>query len=715
MKLLPACAAVAALLLVPSPLPGATIDITSGVANVEEAADWGTVLNKALADAPEGALVRIPGGRRYVVKSTVELKKGVTIHLERGAVIAGEGIDALFSVKGHGRFILEGGDGRPMLENDESKAGIVVEVMDVPEGGEASLFIRGLHLKGKACISALDPGKKYQEATGSFLGELKIEDAHLEASDRGVVYHRGRLRSLRVLDSLFTGTANRGLWVSCPITEGAYVRGNRFLDMGTDAIRLGGGKAFMVDDGALDHISAATIHENQILGGGQRAKEETSYACGILVYGNNVSIQGNIVRDFNRGEPVPGERVGHHFKLNDGTWHRGPWLTPEGKPRRRLAGAAIYAKARHGVISNNICTNSGWRAVIEVKTGGRHPYFLVANNIVDGRSLAIDDSFGFEPNVAKALWVNNVVFNMPYMAFKVSNRMQSAYVNNVIHDSKIGFQLADAPSEAPEIVSNNHFFNVESPVVGLSGKHYTLAVSPPMPIRVESEAALPAVDEEQRGRLAMICSEEGDKVAVAKRIGDQYGWAVLNEGSDYIHVSGGGAGPNWKIAGPNLVRNPGLEIRAVSGRNAGLPEEWNFSCSNDNVEASACINTVEETGRGKVLKIGGAELPRFNWILQQRLALEAGRSYRVRAMVHRSDPKNSVSLILEAGEAKKSVAAKSAGEWEELVLHLTTPEGVELPSRVRVHSGQSGEGREVRIESVSVEEIVPEERIASHG
>lgn len=129
------------------------------------------------------------------------------------------------------------------------------------------------------------------------------------------------------------------------------------------AIRIGGGAANMIDDGAVDYVSSVIVHANHVLGGGQRAPERTSYIFGILVYGNNVSIQGNVVRDFNRGEPVPGERVGHHFKLENGTWHRGPWVARDGNPRVRLAGAAIYAKARYGVISNNVCTNSGWTSV----------------------------------------------------------------------------------------------------------------------------------------------------------------------------------------------------------------------------------------------------------------------------------------------------------------------------------------------------------------
>lgn len=681
------------------------------VSDPESVADWSPVIQQATQESESGEILYFPGPRHYRLGSPVSLEKGQVFLFHASAVLTAKEIDSLFVIKGEGRYRFEGIGGKARLELNGSQ-GSVIDLCAIPEGVVPDLELISVHLVGYRGINGLvsrETGRRYIEERGS-LGEFTVLDSTIEASDIGIGHQRGEVGSLRVENTLFCGEPRMGLYISSPITGGAMVKGNKFLDIGIRALQLGGGKANMIDEGAVNHLPVVNVHDNQVIGGGKQAGENASYIMGILVYGNSISIQGNIVRDFNRGEPVPGERVGHHFKMQDGSWHRGPWVSEDGSPRRRLAGAAIYAKARHGIIANNVCTNSGWRAVIEVKTGGREPYFLVANNVVDGRSLSIEDSFGFEPNVAKAMWVNNLVYNMPNMAFKVSNRMQSAYINNVIHDSKIGFVVHDNTHEYPELIANNHFVNVETPVQGLPSTKFTAAVTPPMPIMVESERALPVPAEQDRGRMAVILDEQGDRLAMVRREGNDYGWVSL-DGEWLTRIST--VPVQWETVGSNLLTNPNLDqLDTEAVRKGGRQTRfkgWSFSSSID--------RSVEEMGVGlrsspeypgrELWSAGGENTPEFNWVMQQSLRLAPGTSWRARARVWRSDRRNALTLIMDDGRngVSKSMATTAVGEWQDLEVIFTVPEDLQSTPRVRLHSSRCGNGREIRVESVVVEEV----------
>ncbi len=685
----------------------------------EAVTDWGPLITEAMAAVGEGGALHFPGPGTYPIGQPLVVGPGVVFRFEPGVTLEGGEIPALFVLKKGKRMVFEGLDASVTL-SVKSEKGVVFDLRDLSPETVPDVILRRLHLIGYRGLDATNPPDVRYTGEQGMLGELLIEECHVEASDLGVAHQQGTIRSLRVNNCVFSGNPRMGLFVTCPISEGVYVTGNRFLNIGYRAVQLGGGKANMIDDGAVEHISAATVHNNQVLGGGHRADESVSYSVGILVYGNNVSIQGNIVRDFNRGEPVPGERIGHHFKLKDGTFHRGPWISLDGAPRRRLAGAAIYAKARNGMITNNICTNSGWRAVIEVKTGGREPYFLVANNMVDGSSLAIDESFGFEPNVAKALWVNNVVYNMPHRAFKVSNRMQSAYMNNVIYDSKIGFEIAGTPHANPELIANNHFVNVEQPVVFLSDKEFTAAVTPPFPIQVPNAAVLPSFDAAGRGRLAVV--NDRDRLMVAAYDQGEALWSDLRTGAK-------NGAPSWKSVGPNLTLNPTLDRDEPTqeeaqrwnrnAANARFPYGWQLGITPENVTATEAATYRAETGPSgtRTLNIGIEGAPAINWILQQPLALRAGATYRAKAVVQRRFPESSVTLILDdGGEVGESVKATKVGQWEELSVVFTLPERSAKSPRIRLHGSRSGEGHEVWIDSIHVEEVQPEEeKVFNHG
>ena len=158
-----------------------------------------------------------------------------------------------------------------------------------------------------------------------------------------------------MVDCTFTN-GNTGLQINAAIPKGAVVTGNILRNIGRIAILLG--KSGQIAEGCTTHVPNAIVHDNQILKGGHGAGTKHSYIHGILVYGHNVSVQGNIIRDFNRGVPVPGASAGHQIVENGKVYRER--FRKEGKQAIRLAGAAIYLKANRAIVHSNICTNSGW-------------------------------------------------------------------------------------------------------------------------------------------------------------------------------------------------------------------------------------------------------------------------------------------------------------------------------------------------------------------
>jgi hypothetical protein len=359
--------------------------------------------------------------------------------------------------------------------------------------------------------------------------------------------------------------------------------------------------------------------------------------------------------------------------------------------------------------------------VIEVKTGGREPYFLVAYNIVDGSSLSIEDSFGFEPNVAKALWVNNVVSNMPNMAFKVSNRMQDAYMNNAIFDSKYGFIVSDTTHPNPALISNNHFVNVEFPVVGLSENRFTAAVSPASPIIVKSIAALPEPAEQHRGRLAFVSGSEGDTLLIGKKMGEHYVWAAVSD-EDKVVKSNYSEEIDWVVIGGNLLLNPLQERDSPTGDEtnrwesssayAEHPYGWRSSTNPAGADLADIFKYIEVDSPSdtRVLEVGGGDSSEMSWLLEQRGLLEAGKTYRATAAVARAADETSLVLIIENGEAKQSAESVRVRDWEIIEVVFTVPMEGSKTFRYRLHCSRGGAGRPVLIDEVRLEEVEERER-----
>lgn len=695
------------------------VRVTEWVQDGEAIEDWGALLNEKLPQLASGSVIEFGGRRDYPVRTVIELHQSVQFLLGAGARLYGEGIESLIEIKDGTHFQFEGLGGRAELMLEDRPHTAVINLNRGRPGIQPDLIIRNLKITGHRGIYGMHqpdlsvPRHRYLEDAAG-LGNFIVENCHFEASDIHIGHSQATIDSVRVENSLFTGDVRHSILIASPVPNGVIVRGNRVLNAGIRGIQIGGGAATQIDDGAVNYVSSVIVHDNQILGGGHRAAWNTAYILGIIVYGNSVSIQGNIVRDFNRGEPVPGERAGHHFPVEDGSFHRGPWIPDDTLPRgqRRLAGAAIYAKARYGMIANNICTNSGWRSVIEVKTGGREPYFLVANNIVDGKSLAIEDSFGFEPNVARALWVNNVVSDMPYMAFKVSNRMESAYINNVIYDSKIGFRVSNTVTPNPELILNNYFVNVEVPVEGLSPQQFTARVSPSSPIIVESLAALPKPGAENRGQLAFVQGADTDSLYISRATEGAYAWHAIPLDGAPVQATG-----QFPVTGENLVLNP-LQDRdsatdaergqwGESGQYSQQPYGWQATINVEGLGAEQVFVYENATGPSgtRVLRAGGEGLPNLNWLLQQQLHLEPGKTYRARAVVRRNNRDNRLTLILQNGEERQSSRIGQVDQWETLEVNFTVPTDADPLSRLRLYSTGAGDGRTVWIDEVSLYEL----------
>lgn len=435
-----------------------------------------TDIHELLANAPEKTILRFSEGD-YKISKPLEVTRGTTFLMERGARLVTENND-LIRIMGDGETIIEGLGGYGELVNQETSTAStkndvysgVISLEYVPEGARPSLIMKNIIVRGFSGISGMRAKVK-----GS-MNRVEVSSCRFYCTDTHMTHRYSEVQSLKVEDSTFEGQARFGIFFASPMPGGAIIRGNTFYDVGQTAVQLSGGKFSQVADGCMDYLPNAIVENNRILGGGQRAPLSRTYIFGILVYGNNVIVRGNIVKDFNRGEKVPDAPYGHRFKLPDGSYYQGIWIATEKDPHRRMAGAAIYLKANRAIIANNICTNSGWRSVIEVKTGGIGPYALVTGNVVDGTSLSASDSYGFECSADHSVWSNNLVYNMPNCAFAVRHNKLNTCVNNVIHNARIGFQIQGGGRG--EILSGNHFRNVEKPYANTNGKSIRMDEEP---------------------------------------------------------------------------------------------------------------------------------------------------------------------------------------------------------------------------------------------
>ncbi len=702
--------------------------------------DWHEAITRAMAEASEGGVVFFPRGE-YRVDQPIEITRSVSLIFEGGARLWTPATDLIRIISGE-QIVLEGLGGRAELVNRAGHEAEFTEARGFPTGGITSvvslnhvamdarpnLRIKGLRLEGFRCIEGFVVEQKGP------MGRVEVLDCHLVGEDMHMSHRHSEVGELRVEDSLFTGDARMGIFFTSPMPGGAVVRNNILKNVGVRAIQLAG-QPSQIADGAVESLPSAIVHDNQILGGGHRAKTTTSYIMGILVYGHNISIQNNIVRDFNRGEPVPDEPYGQHILMPDGSYYRGIWVedeTRDDERGRRLAGAAIYAKARQGIISGNICTNSGWRSVIEVKTGGKEPWVLITGNVIDGSSLCIEGSYGFETGSNQSVWSNNLIYNMPETAFVVRSGRQNSYINNVIIDSKAGFRIAGRAA-TQELLMNNRFVNVTHPVVSMSADPVGAQVTPPTTLVVPSYAQLPEPSEAQRGRLAVVLTDEGDQVVVCRYVDNAYRWTLLgagassegsaSEGSAFGGAASAVVGPvSWNAesfepVGPNLTVNPDHSQDGPSAGDpdaarwegkgySGFPFGWVASATGVEVGDVMQYDTEMFEHGSRSLRIGDGD-EAFSWQIYQHVPVTAGKTYRAEAWLRTAGDKTRASLIVDVGPEKFSQALQgdSDSEWEKVTVMFEVPQDAPGRVRLRVWGGSAGKGNQVWVDRVTLHEV----------
>ncbi|MFP4250400.1 MAG: carbohydrate binding domain-containing protein [Armatimonadota bacterium] len=676
--------------------------------------DWHPAVTAAIEEMPSGGALVFPAGE-YRFDEPLDLQGKITLLLSPGARVVGVGEDVI-RIVGDGDITIRGLGGRPELAN-ESTADPEVNERGVPEGTVSSVIslnhvpmearpnlrVEGVKLTGFVCIEGMRVEEKGP------MGTLEVLDCHLEAEDMHLTHQHSEVHDLRVENSLFTGDARYGIYATSPMPGGAIVRGNVLRNVGIRAIQLSGGYVNMIADGAVEYLPSAIVHDNQVLGGGHLARVTTSYILGILVYGHNVSMQNNIVRDFNRGEPVPDERIGHHMQMPDGEYFRGIWIETEDDPRRRLAGAALYAKARQAIISGNICTNSGWRSVIEVKTGGREPHVMVSNNIVDGRSLSIEGSFGFECGSNRSVWANNLVYNMPDIAFAVrGGGRQNTYTNNTIFGAKTAFSVGGGSAGRDELIMNNRFVDVETQVSSVHDYMGAARAHTLPPLLVPQQDAMPEASEDLRGQIAVLLSPDDDRVLVCKLIDGGYAWTEATTGE----IAGGLLiqGAEIERIGPELAINPD-QSRDGPAEGETWPDSarsfpFGWSASAPGVEVSDVMVYDEEqfeTG-ARSLRIGEGD-ERFNYVLSQRIPVTPGKTYLLQARAKTNNPEEmSFSLYTTLGERRLSSADAPGADWTTISMLVKVPEDAPEVAEFRLWGSGAGDGNLVWIDSVSMYE-----------
>ena len=650
--------------------------------------------------------VYIPAGT-YKLDKAIEINKDVALVLMGGAKLTTDQ-KQMFILK-KGKFMLEGrglpGELRSSATGDhrlssEDRASII-DLNSVPEKANPSLEIRNIKFYA---FHAIDGIKK--SGTSDYIESVVVENCKFYVTSFGVGIRCKELGSVRVENCTFDDV-RYPINISTPIHGGAVIRGNVLRRFGLTGIQIG--KGGQISEGCTTHLSSALIHDNQLLVGGLGNTEKQSYTHGILVYGHNVSVQGNVVRDVYRGEPIPGKDYGRQFRTQDGKILHQNWIYENGK-RRRLAGAAIYLKANRAVVQGNVCTNSGWRSVIEIKTGGKEHFVSVVNNIVDGSALNSDDSFGFECNSGRSLWANNMVFNMPHQAFVVRSGYENTFINNVIVNTKVGFALSGNAPGYQELISGNRFINVEIPVAVDGKKTNPQGLAPDVltlpPARLAENQELPEPGADVAGRIFI----KGTKF-----------YCCVLQGDEYVYMElAGKVIPNkkYKVVGKELMFNadqsgsqksdnellndplhPGWTARLRSAREQTLYPKGNMTFDTKNCK----------TG-GRALKVCMIEAP-GSWSLSQPVPLKPGVRYRATALVKGEEPLN-LRLEMRPGVGRSFIQrAADTREWQTVTVDFTNPQG-STRGHFIVWSSKTNMHKNAWLDSVSLKELADEEKVA---
>jgi len=646
--------------------------------------------------------IRIPAGE-HMLAGTVEVTEDLHVILAHGAVIR-SGASPMFRVS-TGKLILEGEGGGGTIRclakfggmTSPERCAVIDLNRSLKDSGKtpAALCVRNITFQASYGIDGALRG-----AVSKKIGEIEIGNCRFFCSFRGIGIFDAEVESCRITDSLFDGGQD-GIYINASVPGGVYVCGNTVRNFGKNGIVLG--KGGQIAEGITAHLPCAVVHDNRLLHGGFAATTQDAYIRGIVVIGHNVSVQGNIVRDVHRGVPVPGRKSGHQIVENGQVFKER--MRDENGRKVRLAGSAIYLKANRAVVHSNICTNSGWRSVIEIKTGGREHYTSVVNNVVDASSLAADDSFAFECNSGRSLWANNIVYNVPHQAFIVRCGYENTFVNNLIVDAKVGFALSGNARGEGELISGNRFINVLCPVSlnGAVPKSAAGADIHRMPQSyIHPETELPPPSEENAGRMIV----RGQSLFCCVRTESGFSWMEL-AGKIVPEKKWVPAGPELAVnadqsgtgdipAGLNDPLHPGWLLDMMSAREVKLlPSDGHVSFDRKNFLSG-----------GRSLKILFKNTT-GSFRLRQPVDLVPGKRYRATAVV-RSEEAGNLSLSVRSAKGfSKSVRAADSGEWQTLSCDFAVGRG-DTRWDLIVSGAKTPENKAAWLDSVSLRELQEE-------
>ncbi len=637
--------------------------------------------------------IKLPPGK-YEIAEPLTVKRDLTLAFENGAVLTGK-LPTLIRHLG-GTLILQGVGKPGELINTESGgqhghyAARRASAVDLNKNDGGTLKLHNMTIRS---FNGIDGYLK--EAGRKPVRSVEIADSRFECREKSAAVAYTELGNLVIRNCEFEGS-DEPIHFNCPMPGGAVVCQNTLRNFGRRGILLG--KSGQIADNCTLHLPNAIVHDNRLLRGGLGATEKDSYIQGILIYGHNVSVQGNIVRDVNRGEPVPGEAIGRQMRTADGEILRGHWIDTDQKKHRRLAGAAIYLKASRALVQGNICENSGWRSVIEIKTGGKEHFVSVVNNVVDGRALAIDESFGFECNSGRSLWAGNVVHDMPQEAFVVRSGFNNSFMNNLISNARIGFALSGSVPGQGELIAGNRFINVEHPVV-VAGTTRTAGgtdVQLPSTVWLDDPEDLPEPAADWFGRQVVL----GERLLLCVRAKDgSYRWKELT--GSLLPVR------KYQVSGDELAL-PAI----VPPQGTRLAENWTMKMISS-VEkpidpAAGHFGYEEATPKNpRALRIALQNVS-GNWQLERSLDLQPGTRYRASATVRAEEPLTLQFSIFNAAKKAFQTRATNTRERQTLQVDFVTPPNSGRIT-LRIWGTKSAAGKASLIESVSVRRLAGEE------
>ncbi len=632
--------------------------------------------------------VIINGGKHTLTK-TITVDRDLIIIMKDGAEISSSAnpvfnlIGGTLRIRGEGKGGIITGPAKGGIEYSPRVRSSAISMNNIKTC--ASLFLDNIEINSfngvdGYAFSKVEPRVEY----------FDVKNCRFKTGGIALGLRSVKLGEARVENCFFTGGTNP-IYLNAATERGMIVRSNYLKDFGVAGIKLG--KAGQITEGCTTHLTDSIVHDNRLIGGGRGATERDAYIHGILIYGNNVSVQGNIVRNVNRGEPIPGRAYGQQIRLKNGTILKGKWHFINQK-RHRLAGAAIYLKANRAIVNNNICTNSGWRSVIEIKTGGREHFVSVSNNIVDGSALAIEDSYGFECNSGRSMWQGNIVYNMPYQAFAVRSGYENTFIGNLLIDCNIGFGLTGRAPGVDELISTNRFINVKFPINANGKPGIGSDIHLPSTVAIAPDADLPEPGAKWYGRQLV----RGRKLYICLGESNNYFWMEL-QGKIVPPVK-------YTVSGKEMVKNGNFSTAAQSN----VLQNWSLWCQN--AREGSIADEDRKIGYDTTVTRSGRQTLKFNfpsttatWSIKQNLKLIPRRRYRATAVV-KADKGTRLSLFVSCSGAagRQCRSDENNPQWQTLTIDFVQPAN-SMDVAIGLSCGKVPPNYSTWIDTISIKEL----------